>query len=99
MAYAIVIEPRALADVQKAIDYYDNKRIGLGEKFKDAFDKTLEHICINPFYQIIYKDYRGLIIKEFPLYQVLFFVNEKKKSVYIDAVFQAMQDPAKKPNV
>lgn len=31
MIYKIVIEPRAILDIQNAIDYYDSKQIGLGE--------------------------------------------------------------------
>ncbi len=99
MAYNTDIDPRALADIQEAMDYYEDKVTGLGDKFKEAFDKTLKHIALNPFYQIIYKDYRGLIIKEFPLYQVIFYIHEQKQTVYVDAVFLAIQDPVKKPNL
>jgi toxin ParE1/3/4 len=72
--------------------------IGLGDKFMRALDGTLKQISINPFYQVSYKDYRGLIIKDFPLYQVIFHVNEESLVVYVDAIFLAIQDPAKKPN-
>jgi len=41
-------------DIQQAIDYYDAKQIGLGEKFEAALDKRLASIQNNPFYQIRY---------------------------------------------
>lgn len=31
MIYKAIIEPRAIFDIQEAIDYYDFKQIGLGE--------------------------------------------------------------------
>ena len=34
MNFTVVIEPHALADIQNGIDYYDDQRIGLGEKRK-----------------------------------------------------------------
>ena len=33
MAYTIVIDPRAIQDIQEAIDYYEEKLPGLGKKF------------------------------------------------------------------
>ncbi len=54
MSYHIIIEPTALLDIQQAIDYYDAKQIGLGEKFEAALDKRLVSIQNNPFYQIRY---------------------------------------------
>jgi len=34
MPYEIFIEPLALQDIQKAIDYYDEQQIGLGDTFE-----------------------------------------------------------------
>ena len=33
MIYKVVIEPRAILDIQDAIDYYDSKQNGLGTYF------------------------------------------------------------------
>ncbi len=97
MNFKIILEPRTKLDLQQAVDYYDSKQIGLGYKFIEAFEINLKIIASNPFFAIIYKDYRALIIKEFPLYQIIFFINEQKKTIYIDAVFHTSQNPTKKP--
>ena len=41
MIYKVVIEPRAILDIQDAIDYYDSKQNGLGTYF---FQVVEEHI-------------------------------------------------------
>lgn len=97
MSFKIVLEPRAGFDLQEAIDYYDSKQIGLGLKFIADFEKHLVLISKNPFFAIVYKDYIALAIKQFPYYQIIYHINEPNKTVYIDAVFHASQNPDKKP--
>jgi hypothetical protein len=41
MAYTVTINDNALHDIQKAIDYYDDQQIGLGEKFEKDLKKEL----------------------------------------------------------
>lgn len=96
MLFTVVIEKRALKDAQKAINYYDEQLIGLGEKFNKALDKHIATIGKNPFYQLRYKDYRALPIKKFP-YIIVFYVNENTNTVFISAVFNAKQNPKKLP--
>lgn len=96
MAFNVVIETRALKDVQKAIDYYDEQRVGLGEKFHNVFDKHISTIANNPFYQLRYKDYRALPIKKFP-FLILFYIHEDSNTVYITAVFHTKQNTDKLP--
>lgn len=97
MAYKIVIEAGAQTDIQRAIDYYEGKRSGLGEKFELALNEHLLSISKKPFYQVFYKDYRALVIKGFPFYQIIYYLNEKTKTAFVDAVFHCAQDPEKKP--
>lgn len=96
MPFAVVIEKRALKDAQKAIDYYDEQRIGLGGKFNTTLDKHISTIANNPFYQLRYKDYRALPIKKFP-YLILFYIQEESNTVFITAVFHTKQNTDKLP--
>lgn len=97
MPFKIVLEPRARFDLQEAINYYDSKQIGLGLSFINDFERHLFLVSENPFFAIIYKDYRALTIKQFPYYQIIYHINETTKTVYIDAIFHASQNPDKKP--
>lgn len=96
MSFTVVIEKRALEDVQKAIDYYDEQQVGLGGKFITTLDKHISALENNPFYQFRYKDYRALPIKRFP-YLILFFIQESTDTIYITAVFHTRQDTNKLP--
>ena len=96
MKYEIVIEPRALLDIQNAIDYYDSKKIGLGEYFLESIDEHFKTLEKNPVFQFRYKEYQALPVKKFP-FLILFFVNEEFKKVYIMSVFNTNQDTKKYP--
>lgn len=92
MTYSIVIDPRAIQDIQKAIDYYDEKQPRLGEKFENALNKHLITLEKNPFFQIRYDNVHCLPVKKFP-YMVHFTVDEKNMLVTVRAVFHTSTDP------
>ena len=50
MSFKIVVEPRAIFDIQEALDYYDFKQIGLGEYFFLALEEHIEVLRKNPFF-------------------------------------------------
>lgn len=96
MIFNIVIEPRALVDIQDAIDYYESKQSGLGEYFYQVIDEHLDTLSKNPFFEIRYKDYRGLPTKKFP-FIIFYFIDEKVKTVYVMSVFNTSLNPSKYP--
>ena len=96
MAFQVTLEPRAISDIQNAIDYYDEQLPGLGERFKETVDHYIRTIARNPFYQIRYKDYRALPTGKFP-YLVIYHVDEDEEIVYVMAVFHSSQNPDKLP--
>ncbi|MCD6065995.1 MAG: plasmid stabilization system [Bacteroidetes bacterium] len=67
------------------------------EKFYDALVEYIESLSSNPFYQIRYKHLRAITINQFPFYQIIYFVDEKLKTIYVSAVFNCAQDPEKRP--
>lgn len=96
MAFKVILEPRAIVDIQDAIDYYDEQLSGLGERFKATVDDYMQTIAENPFYQIRYKDYRALPTGKFP-YLIVYHVDEAEQTAYVMAVFHSAQDPEKLP--
>lgn len=55
MIYKIVIEPRAILDIQNAIDYYDSKQIGLGEYFYKVVSEHIETLIKSHFFKSVIK--------------------------------------------
>jgi toxin ParE1/3/4 len=94
MAYGIVIDPRAIRDIQEAIDYYDEQQAGLGERFETALDKHLLTLEKNPFFRIRYDNVRCLPLKKFP-YMVHFTIDKDQQIVTVWAVFHTSLDPQK----
>ena len=66
MSFTVLIDPRAIQDIQEAIDYYDNQQIGLGKKFENELNKYLVVLEKNPFFRIRYNHVRCLPMKKFP---------------------------------
>jgi toxin ParE1/3/4 len=91
MSYAIVLDPRAIRDVQDAIDYYDDEQVGLGQKFEKALNRHLIALEKNPFFQNRYSNVHCLPLKKFP-YMVHFTIDEKQQIVTVRAVFHTAQD-------
>ena len=92
MAYALVIDPRAFLDIQQAIDYYDEKQAGLGEKFERALNKHLLALEKNPFFQASYDSVHCLPIRKFP-YMLHYTIDKKDCVVTVRAIFNTSRDP------
>ncbi|MEP6804643.1 MAG: type II toxin-antitoxin system RelE/ParE family toxin [Flavobacterium sp.] len=96
MIFEVVIEPRAILDIQNAVDYYEYKKTGLGERFYQVVDSHIEILTKNPFFQVRYKDYYGFPTKKFP-FIIFYFIDEKLKTLYVLSVFNTSQSPSKYP--
>jgi toxin ParE1/3/4 len=96
MIFEVIIEPRAILDIQDAIDYYESKQSGLGEYFYQVIDEHIEVLTHNPFFQIRYKDYHGFPTKKFP-FIIFYFIDENLKTIYILSVFNTSLNPSKYP--
>lgn len=96
MVFKVVISRLAESEIEQTIDYYENKRIGLGKDFLVYFKGYLKILKTNPELFSIKKTpfYRELPLKKFPfviIYEV--FQNE----VIIYSVFHTSRNPTKKP--
>lgn len=92
MNYQILISPLAIQDIQQAIDYYDEQQLGLGEKFESALNEYLQVLKKYPLFQFRYDKVRCLPLPKFP-YMIHFTVDEKEKTVIIQAIFHTAKNP------
>ena len=92
MSFELIILPTALQDVQDAVDYYDEQKAGLGERFEAELNEILETLEANPFFQNRYETIRCLPLKKFP-FMVHFVVSEQEKLVVVNAVFHTSLNP------
>jgi toxin ParE1/3/4 len=92
MAFSLEIDPKAIGDIQQAIDYYDEQQVGLGERFEATLNKHFLSLRKNPFFSLRYDQVRCLPLKKFP-YMVHFTVDEENSLVTIRAVFHTSMNP------
>jgi toxin ParE1/3/4 len=92
--YVLILDARAINDIQDAFDYYDSIYGNLSEKFDTALKNTLAKLKQNPFYQIKYEDIRCLKVKRFP-YSIHYTVNENFDEIYILSVVHTASGPDK----
>jgi len=97
MAFSLVIDPRAIQDIQHAIDYYDQQQAGLGIRFEATLNKHLLVLKKNPHFYLRYDQIRCLPLKKFP-YMVHYTVDEDNSLITIRAVFHTSVSPQKWEN-
>lgn len=89
----VIFSPLALADTEEAYTYYEEKQIGLGNRFVAQLQHTLNTIKNNPTVASIrYDNIRCAQIKKFP-YLVHYHIDAAGKLVTILAVYSTYREP------
>ena len=90
MKYNLIIKEEANQEIIDSYLYYENKSIGLGEKFLENLEIYFDRIQKYPkHYQIKRKPYREVFVKNFPfliIYEIL------KYSIVVYAVFHTSRN-------
>ena len=96
MKYEIVFHPEATREYIDAYEWYEEKQAGLGERFILSIDEAIGEIITHPSAgRIETSDYRIKMVETFP-YIILYEVIEKKKQIYIEAVYHGKRNPRNK---
>jgi plasmid stabilization system protein ParE len=83
--------PRAVAEYNRAIDYYEYQKSGLGLDFADEIDKSLARIVDFPgAWQPMTKDVRRCLIGRFP-YGIMYAA--EPGVILVISIFNLNQDP------
>lgn len=93
MEYELQFAEEARDDIAEAYDWYEDKRLGVGEEFLNCVEAGLDGIKRNPrMYAKVYRDFRRAIIRRFP-YGIFFELNDLQVTVF--AIFHSSRDPKK----
>ncbi len=93
MQYNIIILPESEFDLDFAMAWYEEKRVGLGVEFLFEFEDVLLNIKQNPFlFQKFILHFHKAYLKKFP-YAVYFSINKKDINVSIYAVLHNYRNP------
>jgi len=85
------MDSEAYQDIQRAIDWYNQREENLGYKFYEAV-KNMIDLRVHPFFQVRYDSVRCVPIKKFP-YMVHFTLDEAEKLVMVRSVLSTARDP------
>ena len=92
MSFKIIVNKKAVKDIDKAIEYYNNQSEGLGDKFENALDEYINSLEINPYFKIRYDKVRCLPIKPYP-YMIHFTIDQQNNALKIQAILHTSRNP------
>lgn len=80
MSLEIIVSAEAKRELSDAFEWYELQKPGLGVRFFDAVDKTVQKIALQPeAYSIKVKNYRSAIVADFPYLIIYEFQNKLNK--------------------
>jgi mRNA-degrading endonuclease RelE of RelBE toxin-antitoxin system len=92
MKYKVVISEKAIIELNKSIDWYNEQKAGLGRRFYSYVNKAINTIAKNPFaFELKFEDFRCFPINVFP-FVVVYFIEEPNK-IIITAIFHTSRNP------
>ncbi|RYM34904.1 hypothetical protein ERX46_05880 [Brumimicrobium glaciale] len=91
--FKVIINEHAAQDIQKGVDFYNEKQDSLGTRFytsSKATPKSLNKDAL--LYQIKYSSIRCVKVNNFP-YLIHYSVNQKSNTVRVYSVIPTRKDP------
>ena len=92
MKFTIKYNPEFFNDLAHAVDWYNDKQIGLGKRFFNEVGKQTAKLSTSALlFAVKYDDVRCMCIEKFP-YLVHYRVNEQTLTVKVEALFHTSRD-------
>jgi toxin ParE1/3/4 len=92
MSLPVVLRDEAEDEFDKAFDYYDALRAGLGTDFVTEVQRVFDRLSANPLiHQTVFQDVRKAVVRRFP-YCV--YYRPHADHVEVVAVFHTSRDPS-----
>ena len=97
MRYRYKLNPAMLSDYEEAYAWYEDRQMGLGERFTEAVRQKLEEISLNPeiFGKTNSRIFREASLDNFP-YLIVYKISKRRNEIYISSIHHTMKHPGKK---
>ncbi len=93
MLFKVIYAVEVLDDIQKAIDFYNSRKKGLGNRFFKTVKIQISEIQSNALgFQVRYNSVRCAPLKTFP-YTIHYSVINETKTIMVVAIFCDYRDP------
>ncbi len=95
MAIDLIVEKEAQKEIENAIEWYENKQLGLGFEFYNYIDGYFKTLKLG---NVKFPVKRKKIYRELPLKRLSFVIiyEHTESTIYIYSVFNTHQNPRKK---
>jgi plasmid stabilization system protein ParE len=91
MTQKLLILPEAIEDLAEGRRWYEERAVGLGDRFLFQAEDCIRRIQLFPdLYEQVYKTYRRAIVRRFPF---VVFYEHSTDGIINCAVFHTAQDP------
>lgn len=91
MEYKVTLLPKAVIDLEKSIEWYDNINSSLAKQFVIEIESTIKFISKNPLlFQFVDGIYKSVNTPKFP-FKIIYRTDEDK--IVIIAIFHHKRDP------
>jgi plasmid stabilization system protein ParE len=96
VSFSPVILSRARQELLESWEWYEDKQLGLGDKFSKEILDTIRDIALHPeYYPQRKRPYREAVTHTFP-YVIIYRILKKEKLVVISSVFHTSRNPKRK---
>lgn len=93
MKFKVEYNPDFFNDIEQAVDWYNGKQKGLGDRFFNNVKKQMAKLSTSALhFAIKYDDIRCMCIEKFP-YMVHYRLNEQTQTVKVEALFHTSRNP------
>ena len=89
--WRLILRPEAEEDLQSAVDWYEDRRAGLGREFTTCIEAALALMLAQPSLgSLVFRDVRRHLVRRFP-YAVFYVV--AVDTVVVVAILHQRRDP------
>lgn len=92
MKFELVIDNRALSDIEDSMDYYMSVSHKVIQAFYKVLSNAFKELKSNPYFQVRYDDVRCLPLRKFP-YMIHYKIDESTRTVIILSILNTYRDP------
>jgi plasmid stabilization system protein ParE len=97
MEFDIIVHPNVELDLQKAYEYHFKNSPPKARKLIDVVGELLASIKVNPYYQIRYKNIRGLYLGKGLNYILFYTVDVPNLKIEVIAFLHSSVDQSRYP--
>lgn len=94
--YRTIISSKAQREIAESWNWYEDRQLGLGDRFLDEIAEHIRKIEQTPIkFPIRFKSYRETPVPVFP-FLIIYRINERKRIIRIVSIFHTSRNPTRK---